>query len=53
VSRWVIDLASDEGVLLAPIDYHTIERIEDRLFVPVEYVPLFENKDWKRRNHQP
>jgi endonuclease YncB( thermonuclease family) len=46
--RWVIDLSSDDGVLLAPTAYHTIEHIEDRLYIPVEYVPLFENKGWQR-----
>jgi hypothetical protein len=41
--RWVIDLTSNSGVLLKPTDYHTIDHLEDRLYVPVEYMPLFEN----------
>ena len=46
--RWVIDLSSNTGVLLKPTDYHTINNLEDRLYIPAEYVPLFENKGWQR-----
>jgi len=48
-SRWVIDLSdSSTGTLLQPVNYHTIGDIEDRLFVPEEYVPLFVEQGWQR-----
>jgi endonuclease YncB( thermonuclease family) len=49
-SRWVIDL-SDSGTrtLLQPVNYHSIGDIEDRLFVPEEYVPLFVEEGWQRQ----
>ena len=49
-SRWVIDL-SDSGArtLLQPVNYYTIGRIEDRLFVPEECVPLFVEDGWQRQ----
>lgn len=46
--RWVIDMSSNDGALLDPTNYHTIDNIEDRLYIPGEYVPLFENKGWQR-----
>jgi hypothetical protein len=46
--RWVIDMSSNDSALLDPTNYHTIDNIEDRLYIPGEYVPLFENKGWQR-----
>jgi endonuclease YncB( thermonuclease family) len=46
--RPVIDMASNDGVILDATDYPTIEKIEDRLYIPAEYVPLFENHGWQR-----
>jgi hypothetical protein len=46
--RLVIDLSSDSGVLLEPTDYPTIEHLENRLYVPAECVPLFQNNGWQR-----
>lgn len=46
--RWLIDLSSDDDRLIPPQKYYTVPNIEDRLFVPSEYVPLFEKKRWKR-----
>jgi hypothetical protein len=46
--RWLIDLASDDDRLIVPQKYYTVPNVEDRLFVPAEYVPLFEKKRWKR-----
>lgn len=45
--RWVIDLGVDSDALLKPQSYHTIARVEDRLFVPAEYLPLFKEAGWK------
>lgn len=46
--RWVVDLSKNDGVLLRPVDYHRIPKLEDRLYVPAEYVSLFELKGWAR-----
>jgi endonuclease YncB( thermonuclease family) len=45
--RWVIDLSAEDDRLLAPQLYHQIANPEDRLYIPGEYVPLFEAKGWK------
>ena len=47
--RWVIDLTKANDVLIPPQRYHTIPNVEDRLFIPAEYVPLFESKGWQRQ----
>jgi hypothetical protein len=39
--RWVINLATDSDRLYPPLAYWRIPNPEDRLFIPVEYVPLF------------
>ena len=46
--RWVIDLsADDDDPHLIPSDrYFEVPRLEDRLFIPAEYVPLFKAKGW-------
>ena len=46
--RWLVDLSSDADVLLPPQAYPDVPRPEDRLFVPAEYVPLWEHHGWKR-----
>jgi endonuclease YncB( thermonuclease family) len=46
--RWVIDLSKNDDVLVAPENYYRI-KMEDRLFVPEEFVPLFESKGWKKQ----
>ncbi|HZQ71159.1 MAG TPA: hypothetical protein VFA68_21720 [Terriglobales bacterium] len=45
--RWVIDLSKSDDVLVTPQRYYHIPHMEDRLFVPAEYVPLFVNKGWR------
>ncbi len=47
--RWVIDLSKNDDVLIKPQEYHTIPNVEDRLFIPEEYVPLFVEAGWKRQ----
>lgn len=49
-NRWVIDLSSDSDALLPPQRYIEIPRAEDRLFVPAEYVPLFEQRGWRKES---
>jgi endonuclease YncB( thermonuclease family) len=45
--RWVIDLSRNDPFLIAPQRYHTIPQVEDRLFVPPEFVPLFQRNGWQ------
>jgi len=47
--RWVIDLSKNDNVLIKPQEYYTISNVEDRLFVPEEYVPLFVERGWQRQ----
>ncbi len=47
--RWVIDLGKSDDLLIRPQKYYTVSNIEDRLFIPEEYVPLFVEKGWKRQ----
>ena len=47
--RWIIDLGKDDVVLIKPQKYYTLPNIEDRLFIPEEYVPLFVDAGWKRQ----
>jgi hypothetical protein len=46
--RWVIDLsAPEDDPHLVPADrYYEVPRLEDRMFIPAEYVPLFKSKGW-------
>ncbi|MDN5929693.1 MAG: hypothetical protein L0I24_01265 [Pseudonocardia sp.] len=46
--RWLVDLSTDAEVLLPPQAYPDVPRPEDRLFVPAEYVPLWEQHGWQR-----
>ncbi len=46
--RWVIDLGAGGDTILPPQRYYEIENLEDRLYVPDEYIPLFEQAGWKR-----
>lgn len=48
-NRWVIDLGTDDSVLMKPENYHKIANLEDRLFIPEEFVPLFGAKGWKKQ----
>jgi endonuclease YncB( thermonuclease family) len=45
--RWVIDLSAGDNLLRDPQTYHLIPNVEDRLFVPQEYVALFVSKGWQ------
>jgi endonuclease YncB( thermonuclease family) len=45
--RWVIDLSQNGTQLLPPQQYCTIPNIEDRLYIPDEYVPLFRAAGWQ------
>jgi hypothetical protein len=48
-NRWVIDLSTDDNVLMQPQEYYRVTNVEDRLFIPEEYVPLFVEKGWRRQ----
>ena len=45
-SRWVIDLSGNDTRLLPPTRYLDVPKVEDRLFVPREFVPLFQMAGW-------
>ncbi|MEL7213200.1 MAG: hypothetical protein AAGK92_11090 [Pseudomonadota bacterium] len=45
-TRWVMNLSGDAARLLPPQRYFEIENLEDRLFVPPEFVPLFATAGW-------
>jgi len=49
-TRWVIDLSKNDDILINPQKYYIIKNQEDRLYVPEEYVPLFVEKGWRRKN---
>jgi hypothetical protein len=51
--RWVIDLASDDGVLLLPQSYYKVPHLENRLFVPPEFVSLFTLVGWTTEGGAP
>lgn len=46
-SRYVIDLTKNSDQILPPSQYHTIPNCEDRLWIPPEYVALFQQAGWK------
>lgn len=48
-NRWVIDLSKKDDVLIAPQNYYQVPHMEDRLFLPEEYVSLFVAKGWKEQ----
>lgn len=45
-NRWLIDLRTDDRVLLHPQTYPAIPNAEDRLWVPEEFVSLFLLAGW-------
>lgn len=45
-SRYLIDLTSESNRLIHPHRYYTVPHSEDRLWIPPEYVPLFEKAGW-------
>jgi hypothetical protein len=51
--RWVLDLSSDSGVLLKPESYYKVPHLEDRLFVPPEFVALFTLVGWTTEGGAP
>jgi hypothetical protein len=47
--RWVIDLSKDDNLLIRPEKYYAVANMEDRLFIPEEYGPLFMQAGWKKK----
>ena len=47
-SRWLIDLGKTDNVLIRPEKYYQVSNLEDRLFIPNEFIPLFVEKGWRR-----
>jgi hypothetical protein len=48
-SRYVLDLSKAEAKLLKPSDYHKVENLEDRLFIPSHFVPLLNEQAYEIR----
>ncbi len=48
--RFVIDLSQKRPKILEPTKYYEIKNIEDRLFIPEEYVPLFIMKGFEKES---
>ena len=49
-NRWIIDLGRDEAVLIPPQEYHRVANPEDRLFIPVAFVPPFLEAGWIKKS---
>lgn len=47
--RWVVDLSAgtEDKRLIPPTEYTAVPNMEDRLFIPPQYVPLFREKGWR------
>jgi endonuclease YncB( thermonuclease family) len=45
-NRWIIDLSKNDDNLIEPQKYYLIN-LEDRLYVPYRFVPLFVDSGWK------
>lgn len=45
--RAVIDLSKNDDVILRPQSYFRIPNPEDRLFIPLHFVPLFVSRGWR------
>lgn len=48
--RWVIDLGKNDNVLIQPQRYYSVTRVEDRLYIPSQFVPLFVEAGWQKQN---
>lgn len=46
-NRWVIDLSKNDDALIEPQEYFTVPNVEDRLFIPEEYLPMFVEAGWR------
>jgi hypothetical protein len=46
-NRAVIDLSRNDNVILQPQHYFHIPNAEDRLFIPLVFVPLFVSRGWR------
>src|SRR5215203_1550278 len=45
--RYVLDMSVAKPKLISPVRYHEIKNIEDRLFIPEEYAPLFKEHGYE------
>jgi endonuclease YncB( thermonuclease family) len=48
--RWVIDLGKNDSVLIHPQKYYSVPRVEDRLYIPSQFVPLFVEAGWQKQD---
>ena len=49
-NRWVIDLSKNDDILIDPQEYYRNKNIEDRLFIPEEFVSLFTEAGWEKQS---
>ncbi len=47
--RWVIDLSKSDDLLIHPQAYYDVTNLEDRLFIPEEFIPLFLERGWHKQ----
>ncbi|MCA9062621.1 MAG: hypothetical protein KDA96_06165 [Planctomycetaceae bacterium] len=47
--RALIDLRSESDELLHPLNYPSVPHPEDRLWIPSHFVPLFQERGWKKQ----
>jgi hypothetical protein len=45
--RYVVDISNPEPIIIPPEDYYLIRNVEDRFFIPEEYLPIFEKRGYK------
>lgn len=45
-NRYVIDLSKEDNILIDPQKYYLIN-LEDRMYIPYRYVPLFVFSGWQ------
>ena len=48
-NRYVIDLSKEDNILIDPQKYYLIN-LEDRMYIPYRYVPLFEFSGWQHES---
>ena len=48
-NRYVIDLSKEDNILIDPQKYYLIN-LEDRMYIPYRYVPLFVHSGWQHES---
>jgi endonuclease YncB( thermonuclease family) len=45
--RWVVDIGRNDPWIIPPQRYYRVRNVEDRLYIPAEFVPLFLENGWQ------